>query len=524
MNADKGYCMKHLWVYIALALLLNLAQAQEKGSHFKNDLVPRFKVRAIVPTITVKVQKLGGSVTDNSNIPVEIECDNGTETAVAVEQFHSTTNEKGIAEFRFKVVQKSNCRVLVNGKKIRDLYFEDWEGVDVREVVIQHVVSKYRYTPPTTKTEVRISLFKKNKRLRKSHYIQLACVDASGNETFMPVQRTNPVNASVVFSKVPPAQNCLIYVGQKKSELKPVGDVDFHNYYNGSNYLDLVDLDVEINGKGKGKGGKGGKFRFPRLNEKRNSNPPVIADDGETTPEEVTEEVEESAEEVEEIQDAEEPLQNEVLPEFKINLANLYDKDNDLKNKSIAIQFPGGTEKKIVTSDENGNITINYAELPELQLLISYVDHLGNTHFSALDLAQHDNQNNQNNQNISIKSNFEFDLIDYNFDTDKHDFKKEDAASYQKVIEQLTKLAEVLAQFPTIKIVIHGHTDIQAEAKYNLALSQRRATTIKNYLVQQLQVDESRIRVAPHGEEQTICQDATPECDAKNRRIEVRLE
>ena len=71
-----------------------------------------------------------------------------------------------------------------------------------------------------------------------------------------------------------------------------------------------------------------------------------------------------------------------------------------------------------------------------------------------------------------------------------------------------------------VEVKIGGHTDAIASAEYNLDLSQRRAESVKNYLVQR-GIDPDRIETEGYGESQPIATNETSEGRAQNRRIEI---
>ena len=77
--------------------------------------------------------------------------------------------------------------------------------------------------------------------------------------------------------------------------------------------------------------------------------------------------------------------------------------------------------------------------------------------------------------------------------------------------------AEVLKKYPTWVITIEGHADERGTAEYNLALGERRASAVREYLVS-LGVDSQRIRIVSYGEEQPADPGHTEAAWAKNRR------
>ena len=82
--------------------------------------------------------------------------------------------------------------------------------------------------------------------------------------------------------------------------------------------------------------------------------------------------------------------------------------------------------------------------------------------------------------------------------------------------------ANVLSKIPNVNIEIQGHTDSDGNDQYNQVLSEKRAISVKNYLVQKgISVD--RLTTAGFGETQPISDNSTPEGKAKNRRIEFQI-
>jgi OOP family OmpA-OmpF porin len=72
-----------------------------------------------------------------------------------------------------------------------------------------------------------------------------------------------------------------------------------------------------------------------------------------------------------------------------------------------------------------------------------------------------------------------------------------------------------------VKIEIGGHTDADGHESSNLKLSQRRADTVKNYLVKK-GVPASRMTAKGYGELHPVADNKSPEGKAKNRRVELK--
>ncbi len=74
-----------------------------------------------------------------------------------------------------------------------------------------------------------------------------------------------------------------------------------------------------------------------------------------------------------------------------------------------------------------------------------------------------------------------------------------------------------------VDIDIIGHTDSTGPEEYNQKLSLRRATAIRDFLVNEKGVDAGIIDVSGMGESQPIADNATAEGRAQNRRVEVNV-
>ncbi|WP_276090626.1 OmpA family protein [Pedobacter sp. JY14-1] len=88
---------------------------------------------------------------------------------------------------------------------------------------------------------------------------------------------------------------------------------------------------------------------------------------------------------------------------------------------------------------------------------------------------------------------------------------------------KLVDVAKILSsKDPKRKIQIDGHTDATGTPEYNIWLSEKRAVSVKNFLVAQ-GIEESRIKTSGKGANQPVDTNKTPEGRLKNRRVEVTL-
>jgi outer membrane protein OmpA-like peptidoglycan-associated protein len=85
----------------------------------------------------------------------------------------------------------------------------------------------------------------------------------------------------------------------------------------------------------------------------------------------------------------------------------------------------------------------------------------------------------------------------------------------------LDEVVRSLQAYPEVRVEIRGHTDSQGPASFNLELSQRRADSVRQYLIN-AGTDPSRMVSIGVGEEEPIASNANPEGRLQNRRIEFR--
>lgn len=74
-------------------------------------------------------------------------------------------------------------------------------------------------------------------------------------------------------------------------------------------------------------------------------------------------------------------------------------------------------------------------------------------------------------------------------------------------------------------LVVAGHTDSNGPDDYNLSLSERRAQSVRDFLLAEFTIGEQRLLVKPYGEVKPIADNATDDGRAKNRRVEfIRIQ
>jgi len=102
------------------------------------------------------------------------------------------------------------------------------------------------------------------------------------------------------------------------------------------------------------------------------------------------------------------------------------------------------------------------------------------------------------------------------FDFDRTDIKPQGQRVLNQVVEQANALQELEV------VIAVGHTDYIGSDEYNQDLSERRAESVKTYLISQ-GIEAGRIRTEGRGKTQPIASNATPEGRAQNRRVEIEI-
>jgi len=102
------------------------------------------------------------------------------------------------------------------------------------------------------------------------------------------------------------------------------------------------------------------------------------------------------------------------------------------------------------------------------------------------------------------------DLKDVHFAFDRYDL----TITAQTMLREN---AEWLRANPGVQIIVEGHCDERGSNEYNLALGERRAEAIKNYLVS-LGISDSRMRTISYGEEMPLDPASNEAAWSKNRR------
>ena len=126
-----------------------------------------------------------------------------------------------------------------------------------------------------------------------------------------------------------------------------------------------------------------------------------------------------------------------------------------------------------------------------------------------------------NPREVAIKKGMDlakvFEIKEIKFDYNKADIRSDAAV-------ELTKIVEVMREYPKMKIDIRSHTDSRGADSYNLKLSDRRAKATLEWIVKQ-GIDRKRLKAKGYGETRLVngCSNGVPcteEEHQENRRSE----
>jgi outer membrane protein OmpA-like peptidoglycan-associated protein len=104
-------------------------------------------------------------------------------------------------------------------------------------------------------------------------------------------------------------------------------------------------------------------------------------------------------------------------------------------------------------------------------------------------------------------------MSDVLFDTAQHTLKP-------GARERLSKIADIITAHPGVHVAIEGHTDSVGTDEYNQQLSERRASSVRNFLVQN-GVPPTSVSAMGFGEAQPVATNNTAEGRQTNRRVEL---
>lgn len=188
---------------------------------------------------------------------------------------------------------------------------------------------------------------------------------------------------------------------------------------------------------------------------------------------------------------------------------------NPLTDRMLVVTNQGSDDQKFKgKTDENGKVVIRVPKGNQYQVVYRAVD--GPVEFQAFKIPDRRGRLTFtfNPQYERVKDRI-YTLQDVYFNTDKATLRE---SSY----DALNDLLSAMQTNKAMRVEIAGHTDDRASAEYNKDLSQRRAESVKAYLVEN-GIAKDRIRAKGYGESEPVASNETEEGRQQNRRVEVRV-
>ncbi len=181
-------------------------------------------------------------------------------------------------------------------------------------------------------------------------------------------------------------------------------------------------------------------------------------------------------------------------------------------------------DAEVVIEESNKRIFSAITEEGQVQTLLNvvkayevYVRKYGRTYKFEMLLPRDENIKEYTfiaNVDFEFKPLRKFTLKVY-FDTGKYSLRK-------KSFPELQKFYETLFNFPKMIVEIGGHTDSRGRASNNQKLSEKRALSVRRWLIKK-GIDPDRLKYKGYGETQPVATNKTAPGRQLNRRIEVSV-
>ncbi len=191
-----------------------------------------------------------------------------------------------------------------------------------------------------------------------------------------------------------------------------------------------------------------------------------------------------------------------LIDEFSHTVQGIY-KPNELTGKYIMIVSPDRKYKLIVEAENH----LIYTETILLPKQESYREVMKNIRLTSLVPDATDNLLQQYKYTYTLENVY--------FDSEEHELLPSSYGSFQSLIKAMLNNKNMVVE-------IAGHTDNTGDENYNINLSQKRAESVKKYLIS-WGIEGNRLIAKGYGEKQNIASNDNEQGKALNRRTEIRV-
>ncbi|MGY5450605.1 OmpA family protein [Agarivorans sp. MS3-6] len=100
-------------------------------------------------------------------------------------------------------------------------------------------------------------------------------------------------------------------------------------------------------------------------------------------------------------------------------------------------------------------------------------------------------------------------------------FEHDSSQLSPKFSPQLQQVADFMQRYPEVKISVEGFASASGSKPYNLALSKRRAVSVRQQLIEQFGIAAERVDLEANGEEQLLVAGDSEQSETANRRARI---
>jgi peptidoglycan-associated lipoprotein len=103
------------------------------------------------------------------------------------------------------------------------------------------------------------------------------------------------------------------------------------------------------------------------------------------------------------------------------------------------------------------------------------------------------------------------------FDYDKSTIRSDATTALR---DDVNVIRDILASYPSQKLLIEGHTDERGSDEYNMGLGDRRARSAEEFL-ETMGIPMNQLTVISYGKDRPRCTEETEQCWQENRRAHI---